>query len=104
MGPSGPLWAWARIDWLVLVHGSRLARPAMRCLCAAANAEGSIRPILGHLRAAVREIRSEVSANGSTAARTRAAWIAATACEDCDLDSLCSLADPTVKAHQCPWG
>jgi len=101
-GATRALWrsAWARVDRLVSEHGGRLARPAMRCLCAAANAEGKVAPILVHLRGAVRVLQAEVPQPSGSAAFVRAAWIAASACEFCDLDKLIKpheLGYPTVQ-------
>lgn len=86
-------WAWARVDLLVKSQSSRLARPAMRCLCAAAASEGSARFILSHLRTAASLLRAEARSARGLPGLTRAAWVAATACECCDVDALMSFQD-----------
>lgn len=93
-------WTWARIDGLVASHGSRLVRPAMRCLCAAAMAEGDARPILRHLRPAVRLLQQEAAIPCGNPGLVRAAWIAGVACECCNLDHLLTLDD--LQLNCCP--
>eukprot|EP00929_Paragymnodinium_shiwhaense_P043208 TRINITY_DN22253_c0_g1_i2.p1 TRINITY_DN22253_c0_g1~~TRINITY_DN22253_c0_g1_i2.p1 ORF type:complete len:751 (-),score=170.48 TRINITY_DN22253_c0_g1_i2:153-2405(-) len=83
-------WAWARLDLMVSSQGSRLARPAMRCLCIAATSEGDSQPIIKHLRKALHVLQSEVEHPTGNPAVVRAAWVASTACEFCDLDKLVS--------------
>lgn len=80
--------SWAYVDGLVASGSSRLARPAMRCLCAVAVAEDSARPILAHLWRAVQTLWSD-----GTQGLVRAAWISSTACELCDLDRLVTPGD-----------
>eukprot|EP00927_Polykrikos_kofoidii_P065038 TRINITY_DN60836_c0_g1_i1.p1 TRINITY_DN60836_c0_g1~~TRINITY_DN60836_c0_g1_i1.p1 ORF type:complete len:1005 (+),score=129.52 TRINITY_DN60836_c0_g1_i1:101-3016(+) len=84
-------WACARLDLLVTSHSSRLARPAMRCLCVAAQAESSSRLIVRHLRQSAAILRAEIAEPGASKGLTRAAWVVATACEYCDLDRIVSV-------------
>eukprot|EP00439_Symbiodinium_sp_Y106_P041585 s830_g5.t1 len=84
--------SWSLVDHiatlLAAAASSRLARPAMRCLCLAANAEGSLRPIRHHLRPAMQLLRIQAQQTEPTGGLLRAAWLAATACELCDLDEM----------------
>ncbi|CAJ1375858.1 unnamed protein product [Effrenium voratum] len=84
-------WAWGRLDELCSSQSSRLARPAMRCLCLAARAEGHLEPVLRHLRPALAVLVAAPEVE--TAGLLRAAWLAACACEFCDLDTVAKPSD-----------
>lgn len=89
-------WAWARLHDLCASQSSRLVRPAMRCLCLAAQAEDNLSPILRHLRPALQLLRAQLEASQPTASHgnlLRAAWMAACACEFCDLNKMASPSD-----------
>lgn len=90
---------WDHLDVLVQGHSSRLARPAMQCLCAAARAEGCTRMILKHVLQAVQFLDAEVSTPQDAPGLMRAAWIAATACEHCDLDTMVPRQHLSMTSH-----
>mmetsp|Transcript_37763 Transcript_37763/g.79928 ORF Transcript_37763/g.79928 Transcript_37763/m.79928 type:complete len:1266 (-) Transcript_37763:430-4227(-) len=89
-------WAWARIEHMVVAHSSRLARPAMRCLCVAAELEEKMDRILPHLKTAAGLLYTSLSLPSTAPGLPRAAWIVGTACEYCSLDTLGNLQDLQV--------
>ncbi|CAK8993355.1 unnamed protein product [Durusdinium trenchii] len=101
-------WAWAHLDQLCSSQSSRLVRPAMRCLCLAAVAEGRLERLLRHLRPAVQLLHSQLEAPevdiAENGAVLRAAWLCACACEFCDLNQMATatdlgLARPTLASR-----
>ena len=83
-------WAWARLHELCASQSSKLVRAAMRCVCLAARVEENNAPILRHLRTALPVLRTQPdqAASASSGGILRAAWLAACACEFCDLDEI----------------